>query len=150
MRSATLAALLLAGHAAAAQAGGAGDAPPDVRGWEAVAVPSERSVYVQVRAALVVHGVVDVWTWHAFAKPHRPARGPAYDRVVAYDRVYCRLRATTPLREVRYRRGASVGAFMYPVGTGPFGWGTASVAAAVGERVCGVAPPPSESVRPLR
>ena len=143
MRTLALAAVLLAGPAAA-QSGGAGDAPTDARGWVSVEAPSGRSVYVQARVAPVVHGVVDVWTWHAFEDTYRPARGPAYDRVVAYDRVYCRLRASTPLREVRYRRGASVGAFMYPGEVGPFVWGPASVAEAVGEHVCGGRPPVSE------
>ena len=143
MRSLALATALLAGPVAA-QPGGAGDAPTDARAWTAVEGTPGRSVYVRARVAPVVHGVVDVWTWHAFDDAHRPARGPAYDRVVAYDRIYCRLRASTPLREVRYRGGASVGAFMYPSGVGPFGWGPASVAEAVGEHVCGRSQPISQ------
>ena len=132
-----LAVALLAGPAAAQAEGGAGDPPTDARQWGAVDAPPGRRVYVRARPVAAVHGVVDVWTWHAFAVPYRPARGPAYDRVVALDRVYCRLRATAPLREVRYRSGAGVGAFMFPTDVGPFGWGPGSVAEAVGRRVCG-------------
>ena len=138
MRPLALAALLVAAPAAAqASGGGAGDAPADRGAWEPVAAPPERRVYVHAQPAWVAAGVVDVWTWHTFATPYRPARGPAYDRVVAQDRVYCRLRATAPVREVRYAGGARVGAFMFPGDVGPFGWAPGSAAESVGERVCG-------------
>ena len=136
MRAAPLALALVCLPAAAQSGGGAGDLPADPSLWEPVAAPPGQRVYVRARPAHAGPGVVDVWTWHAFAVPYRPARGPAYDRVVAQGRVYCRLRATAPLREVRYAGGERVGAFMFPGDVGPFGWAPGSAAESVGERAC--------------
>ena len=141
MRTAPLA-LALVCLPAAAQASGGGDLPPDLRRWEAVAAPPGRHVLVRTPPERAVRGVVDVWTWHAFEAPYRPARGPAYDRVVAHDRVYCGLRATAPLRELRSLGGVGVGAFTFPAGVGPYGWAPGSTAEAVGERVCRGETPP--------
>ena len=144
MRPAVLAVLLLAPAVASSQAsgGGAGDAPTDARAWEAIAAPPGRRVFVRVRPELTAGDVVDVWTWHAFADPYQPARGPAYDRVVALDRVFCRRRATAPLRELRSLDGVGVGAFMFPADVGPYGRAPGSTAEAVGERVCAMGAAP--------
>lgn len=108
-------------------------APTDTLRWEAVADTLGRRVFVDVET-LRPGGVVDVWTWRAFAEARPPYR--PYDREVGLDRVFCALRATAPLRVARYRDGASVGAFMYPPSVGPYGWAPGSAAEAVGERAC--------------
>lgn len=93
-------------------------------------------VYVDVETLRSDATVVEVWTWHAYAEARRPPGGAAYDREIARDRVFCRLRMTAPLRVARYLGREEAGAFMYPPDVGPYEWAPGSAAEAVGERVC--------------
>ena len=111
--------------------------PTDTTRWRSVAASPETRVYYDVQSVGPSGTVVDVWVWHAFATERRPRRSAAYDRVLAQDQVYCVVRATAPLRVVRYLGRTSVGSFLYPSSVGPFGWAPGSVEEAIGERVCG-------------
>ncbi|WP_420456667.1 surface-adhesin E family protein [Rubrivirga sp.] len=110
--------------------------PTDTTRWRPVAAPAGRRVFVDAEALRRGGGVVEVWTWHAYASAHRPVFGVPYDRVLARDQVYCRVRATAPLQVVRYLGAASAGAFMFPPDVGPFGWAPGSVEEAVGTWAC--------------
>ena len=118
-------------------------APSDTTRWAAVSDSLGQRVYVDAERLEPVAGVVEVWTWHAFAEPRRPRGGDPYDRVMALDRVFCRLRATAPVHRARSLAGVGGRSFLYPADTGPFGWAPGSLAEAVGERVCREASPPA-------
>ena len=114
--------------------GATGLVPTDTTRWTEVETGSGVRVYLDTEMVRPVEGILEVWTWRAYSKPHRPRFGAPYDRVLARDRVFCDLGTTAPLQQVRYLGRASVDSFMFPPSVGPFAWGRAE--AAVARQVC--------------
>ncbi len=110
--------------------------PTDTTRWKAVAAPAGQRLFVDATALRWKGSTVEVWTWRAYASAHRPAFGPAYDRVLARDVVHCRIQATAPHQVVRYLGHASAGGFLFPPDVGPFGWAPDSAEEAVGTWAC--------------
>lgn len=110
--------------------------PYDTTRWRPVATTSDTRVFLDAASLDSTSAIVEVWTWHALPAQHEPRHGVPYDRVLKRDHVYCLLDMTAPKQVVMYLGQASVGGFLFPHDTGPFGWAPGSVEESVARCVC--------------